>query len=293
MLPSPAPGRLATPPRTVSPRLAAQLLLSGINSQIGWLLFGFGSIFFWGFAAHADLSGWRFRPGAIAYVSGQSLNCTDTHYSVGGSENSRGTPVYANRYSYVVGHQSFEAVSYATGDCRAGGPVEIEYLLADPASSRISGMRRDFLGPWALLVAILPGAGLAWVIAGLVKGRRAVRLLREGMATTARLTEKVPTNSTVNSRRVYRMTFEYAGPMGAAEQLTIRTSLPERLENDEHQLVLCDPLDGRTAVLFNNLPGPPAFDPTGQPVATGRRAFLFLPLLTVAGNAWFILRHWK
>ena len=291
MLPSLAPGRLATPPRAVSPRLAAQLLLSGMNSQIGWLLFGFGSIFFWGFAAHADLSGWRFRPGAIAYVSGQSLDCTDTHYSVGGSDHSRGTPVYANRYSYVVGHQSFEAVSYATGDCRAGGPVDVEYLLVNPGYSRISGMRRDFLGPWALLVAILPGAGLAWVIAGLVKGRRALRLLREGMATTARLSESALTSATVNNRVVYRMTFEYAGPMGATEQLTVRTNLPGHLEGP--QLVLCDPLDGRIAVLFNNLPGPPTLDPTGQPVPTGRRAFLFIPLLTVAGNAWFILRHWK
>jgi hypothetical protein len=76
--------RIEAPPRSVSALLTAQMMLGGAMSQIGWLVFGFGSIFFWVFAWHADLSGWRFRDGVTANVEGQSLGCRDTGYSVGG-----------------------------------------------------------------------------------------------------------------------------------------------------------------------------------------------------------------
>jgi hypothetical protein len=40
------------------------MALAGAVTQIGWLFFGFGSIFFWMFAWHADLTGWRTPPSA-------------------------------------------------------------------------------------------------------------------------------------------------------------------------------------------------------------------------------------
>ncbi|HJZ98034.1 MAG TPA: hypothetical protein VKE70_16100, partial [Candidatus Solibacter sp.] len=54
---------IGEPPRKIPLTLAVQMYLGGVGTQIGWLLLAFGSIFFWAFAWHADLSGWRFRAG--------------------------------------------------------------------------------------------------------------------------------------------------------------------------------------------------------------------------------------
>src|SRR4051812_9779707 len=104
--------RLAPSPRAVSPKLAAQMMLGGAGTQIGWLLLGFGSIFFWVFALKADFSGWRFRAGAVERVEGQSLGCQKTGYTEGGSHWDGGIPVYRNRYRYTAGGRSLEGVSF-------------------------------------------------------------------------------------------------------------------------------------------------------------------------------------
>src|SRR5215471_12392876 len=112
--------RLHAPPRDVHPLVTAQMMLGGPLSQVGWLIFGFGSIFFWMFAWKADVTGWRFRDAATARVRGDALECRDTKYYVGGSRGSRGTPVYANRYRYAINGEPFTGVSYATGECVSG-----------------------------------------------------------------------------------------------------------------------------------------------------------------------------
>jgi hypothetical protein len=266
--------------------------LGGAASQIGWFLFGFGSIFFWMFAWHADLSGWRFRPGSVAQTPGEALGCRDTHYYVGGTESHRGTPVYKNSYRYTVDGNRFEGASYAAGRCVTDGGVTVEYLLSQPEVSRIIGMRRDLLSPRTILAALLPGAGLALVIAGLVKGRRAVRLLREGLPAPARLINKASTGATTLGRAVYRMTFEYSAQSGATGRVTVRTHLPERLEDEQRELLLYDPSTVASAVLLDDLPGTVTVDETGQPKAGGSGRFLLLPALTILGNGWYIWRHW-
>src|SRR5436305_9618131 len=127
--------RIAEPPRSIPPMLAAQMYLGGATAQIGWFLLGFGSIFFWLFAWHADLSGWRFRASAVTRVPGVVLDCRDTHYSSGGSDTVRGTPVYENRYRYQVNGDWLSGKSYDTGDCAAGHPVNVEYLAGNPEFS--------------------------------------------------------------------------------------------------------------------------------------------------------------
>jgi hypothetical protein len=268
------------------------MLFGGAASQIGWFLLGFGSIFFWIFAWHADLSGWRFRPGSVAQTSGDALGCSDTHYHVGGTESHRGTPVYKNSYRYTVNGNRYEGASYATGRCVTDGSVTVEYLLSQPEVSRIMGMRRDLLSPWTILAALLPGAGLALVIAGLVKGRRAVRLLRDGLPAPARLIKKASTGATTFGHADYRMTFEYSAQSGAIGRVTVRTHLPERLEDEQRELLLYDPSAVASAVLLDDLPGTVSVDETGQPKAGGSRRFLLLPALTILGNGLYIWRHW-
>jgi len=170
--------------------------------------------------------------------------------------------------------------------------VAVEYLTGQPGISRIAGMRRQPLSWWATVGALLPGVGLAMAIAGLVKGRRRVRLLREGLPASGRLMEKVSTGVRTNGRPVYRMTFEYTAQNGVTGRVTARTNSPERLEDQSRELLLYDPRDLAKAFLIDDLPGTVTIDEAGQPVPGGAGAYFLLPALTLLGNGWYVYRHW-
>src|SRR5215831_17544095 len=194
--------RISEPPRTIPLTLAVQMYLGGVGTQIGCLLLAFGSIFFWVFAWHADFSGWRFRAGNVSRVTGELLHCRQTSYSVDES------PVYANEYHYRVGSASVGGVSYSTGDC-APDQVTVEYLTAQPEISRIVGMRRDVMGPWASLVALVPGAGVLFAVFGWRSGARRVKLLRDGVPVAGRVTGKIATRSETMGRKDYFVTLGF------------------------------------------------------------------------------------
>jgi len=264
-------------------------MLGGAGAQIGWLLLGFGSIFFWGFAWNADLSGWRFREDTVARTTGVTLECRQTGLSQGRS--SQRQWVYRNLYHYAVEGRQFQGASFALERC-VFGPVTVEYLRLDPAISRIAGMRRRPLGPRDTMPALVPAIGLGLVIAGLVKGRWRLRLLREGLPASGRLVEKVVTSSRTNGRADYRMAFEFTAQNGLTGRASLRTNHPEQLESGSETLVLYDPADLSRGLLFRSLPGNVVIDQQGQPARSGSRAFLFLPLATILGNGWYVYRHW-
>jgi hypothetical protein len=282
--------QLMPPPRPVSPLLTAQMLLGGPLAQTGWVLLCFGSIFFWAFAWHADLTEWRFDAARFKQTEGEVLRCEKTKFSVGGSDDSAGRPIYRNFYRYVVDDHIFNSASYATGVCPTTGPASIEYLADHPEISRISGMRRDVFGPWTSLVALLPAAGLVFITLGLLRGRSRLRLLGAGVSVSGKLVQKAPTPTSVNDRTVYKMTFQYIAHDGVVRQTVARTHQPERLEDEPHECVLYDPDNPATAMLFNTMPGRMAIDESGQLQARSR-AFLILPLLAIAGNLWWISRR--
>lgn len=278
------------PPRTINQALAARLLTGSTMSQIGWLLLGTGSIFFWSFVWHADISGWRFRPELVVETHGQALGCRATGYSEGGGRYRRGTPIYENFYRYEVAGQRFERSSFAKGRCLSG-PVMVEYLRPQPGVSRIVGMRRQPFGAWATVVALLPATGLGMVLAGMLIGQGRLRLVRDGLLTTGKLIQTKRTNIQSNNRQVYRLTFEYQAQHGGTGQVTMSTNRPERFSGKEGQELFYDPANLKRAVLVASLPGTLAADEAHQPVARGSMIFLLLPGLTIVGNACYVYRH--
>src|SRR5215471_15664601 len=114
--------QLSPPPRLISPLLSAQMLLGGASAQAGWAILCFGSIFFWAFAWNADLTDWRFDAAKFRQTAGEVVGCEKTKFSVGGSEDRAGTPIYRNLYRYAITGQQFESASYATGTCANTGP---------------------------------------------------------------------------------------------------------------------------------------------------------------------------
>jgi hypothetical protein len=281
---------LMPPPRLISPLLTAQMLLGGAAAQTGWALLCFGSIFFWAFAWHADLTDWRFPAARFTQTTGEVLGCDKTKFSIGGSEHRAGTPVYRNLYRYSVSDHIFESASYATGTCVESGPTAIEYLPDRPEISRIAGMRRDVFGPGTLLVAVLPLVGFIFVAAGILRGRRRLRLLGGGVPASGKLVEKAPTLTRVNNRTVYKMTFQYVAHDGIARHTIARTHQPERLQDEAAECVLYDPDNPATSMLLDAMPGKTGIDEGGQLVARSR-AFLILPVLAIVGNLWWISRR--
>jgi hypothetical protein len=282
--------RIGEPPREVPLTLKTQMCLGGIGAQIGWALFAFGSIFFWVFAWHADLSGWRFRAGAVSRAYGEVLNCRPAGYSTGGSDDSSGDPIYVNEYHYHVGGASIGGASYSTGEC-AAEYVNVEYLTAHPEISRIEGTRRDVFGPWVLLVAILPGVGLLMAVLGARNGIRRVKLLRDGVPVAGRVTGKIATRSETMGRKDYFVTVGFKARDGWEHSVIIRTNRPEELENAEGAMVLYHPADPKRAVPVADLPGKLSEGSSGHLRGGSVLKYLLLPLVSAIVNGLFIWRN--
>jgi hypothetical protein len=275
--------RFGSPPRRLSLGASVLLLFGSPVAQMGWFFLAFGSVFAWIFVPASDVSSlWRFR-GQLAAVDGKVTHCEKSSYSTGGSRRRRGTPVYANYYTFEKG----SGVSYATGNCvDAGTAVTVEYVADNPAISRIVGMREKPLGGVAVLIVLvflLVGAVMAGgaMRNGLLQGE----VLCDGKVSAGKLIAKRATGTRINKRVVYEMEFEFVGEDSRFHRAKVRTHEPEKLEDEQRESMLYDPRHPSKAVLLDALPGRFATNDTGDVVsaAAGRLIIaLLLPVVTIA-----------
>ena len=278
------PTTLAPPPRHVPVSLRVLNFFNGA-AQLGWLVFGFGLMFFWFFAANGDYSFVTFR-GPHATAKGRVTSVADT----GASENKR--RVRANHYEYAAAGMTLTGTSYSTGEAvTEGQEVTIEYDAAHPARSRIAGLRRALFGPFVSFVAIFPAVGLLILIPSTVMGVRRNRLLREGMLAMGVLANKEPTNMTVNKRPVYKLTFAFTARDGRKYEAEARTSETARLEDEATEPLLYDPSEPSRAYVLDEAPARPEFEMNGElrgrPAAA--LASLVFPAIVIAGHGTYIL----
>ena|SRR5947209_2882398 len=277
-------GRFAPPPRRVPFSLSILTTLNPL-AQIGWFILGFSSIFFWVFVGNADFSFITFH-GAINSVRGVVTRVETT----GASEDR--TQIRANHYQYSVAGRPFSGVSYSTGEAVASGDdVEVEYKAGAPEVSRIAGQRRRTFGPAVAFVLIFPLVGLGLVVGATTWGSKRARLLRDGVLTTGVLKSKQATNTTVNSRRVYELTFEFTARDGRRCQAKARTSLTQRLEDEREEPLLYNPDNPSDAVMLDDAPSRPQLDESGglaaRPVAA--RLAMIIPAVVIAANTLVLL----
>lgn len=281
------PARLPQPPRRVPLSLQITNVLGGF-AQIGWFVFGFGMVFVWTFCSNADLSAITFH--ANAHAQGRVTRVEGT----GASENHQ--KIYANHYEYSVAGRSMQGLSYSKGkEVSEGDSVDVEYSDGKPERSRIAGMRRGMFGPLVFLVLIFPAFGAAMAGFSIPYGRRRNFLLQEGVLAYGTLKSKTPTNTRVNNRMVWELTFEFTARDGRVAEAKARTSMTDKLEDEPQEPLLYDPNDPSYAAMLDELPSRPQIDEsgelTGRPVAA--LLVLILPLLVIAGNAlaaWIKLR---
>jgi hypothetical protein len=247
---------LAGPPRSVPLLVRTKVLLGGFLTQFGCIFLGFGMIFVWAFTLNADLTSWYHFRGRLETAQGTVLHSEQTSFSVGGSEHSKGTPIYANHYSFVgPGNVEYEGVSYKKGRAlKKGGKVTVEYPPDQPERSRINGMRRSPMGLFGLMPIIFPLVGLCLMTVGLKKGIRGNRLLVIGHQTTGKLKSKVATSTKINNRTVFKLTFEFTAADGIGYEAVGKTHKPEKLEDEAEEPLLYDPILPSYAVMLDALP---------------------------------------
>lgn len=274
--------QLAQPPRDVPWPIRVRVWFGGALSQFGWLFFGFGMIFCWVFGLLADVGSVAFLAGRLDTAPGVISDITGT----GASENEQ--PVFANHFVFRVEREETEyrGVSYTTGRrFSVGDEVTVEYLRRDPAWSRIEGTRTGEFSVWVLcFVSIFPLVGLSFILNGFFRGITGSRLLIHGNVAEGRLIRKEPTNTRINKKTVYKLTFEFTANDGQRYEAVAKNHLTYPLEDEEQEQIVYDPANPRRAVLVDNLPGDPDIDEWGHITLTkpgSSLAVLILPALTL------------
>lgn len=263
------------------------ILFGGFKSQFGWAFFGFGMIFFWAFAMNADLSAHYFDENTIE-TEGVAIRWQGTN----ASENE--VPVYENHFVFLdkegVEHES---VSYATGYAVSSGEsLTVEYPAGKPEYARIKGMRNSMFSSFVLFVVIFPLVGLIFILLGIRRSFKAIRLLKYGELAKGELISKEATNTKINKRTVYRMTFKFKDAQGREHTIRERTPMPYLLQDDKQERLLYLRSKPDKAIMVDNLPGAVMLDENGRVEAYPIRNAVLLsifPFATIIGHGIYLL----
>jgi len=279
------PRRPAPPPRSVPLSLRWALRTGGVLGMVGWGGLAFSSIFMWIFVANSDaITALTFR-GETATATGRVTDVSATSMT----ENDRTVMEISFTFTDAAGREH-SGHSYSTGGYYQGD-VAVEYLVDDPDTARIEGLRMRPFSDWTLLLLIFPVVMLIPVVATWVRGRKAVRLLRIGAMGSGVLVDRQPTNTRINDQIVWEYTFEFEvdGRKYRAKGRTHRSELTD----DEQEPLLYDPSWPPNATMLDHLPGKPRVTEQGAIEMAWRPAMLGaigLPILFLFVNvvAWMI-----
>ena len=263
------------------------ILFGGFKNQFGWSFFGFGLIFFWAFAMNSDLSFLHYT-GEIITIEGTATNSIAIDASEGN------IPVIENHYKFKTEDGlEFEGFSYATGrSIQSGKAITIEYPEGKPQYSRIKGMRRQIFGAVVLWVVLFPFIGLIFMFFGIKRSTRTLRLLKNGELTKGKLISKVRTNTRINGRLVYKLTFRYKDYLGNEFELKEKTRIPHLLVDQGEESLLYLRHKPAYAIMLDSLPSSASINAEGKIESTPfiRLIFLmFIPLLTLVGHGYYIV----
>lgn len=175
------------------------------------------------FTLRADLTGWYVFAGDLQTTQGKVSSSRETRMSQGED----GPHIWEYAYTFQWEGQTYEGFSYKTGGNRTGRTVTIEFKEDDPQTSRIQGMGRKPLGLFGLFPILFPAVGLCFMIAGIRKGMKANRLLKNGITGTGKLISKERTNTRINKKTVYKLTFEFTADNGMTYNATAKTHIPK------------------------------------------------------------------
>lgn len=272
---------IAQTPREVPAAIARQVTFGDTLTWVGSLLALIGGCLL---AVFAPLTGAR--------RAVQLLGDTETTTAVVLSVTSTSTRV--NKATVQEIKYRFEdargaphvGTSYGTSAPRKGQSAAVEYVRGSPEVSRLAGKQTGVFPLFALFPVSISGiVGLCMLIPGVLRGRRNVRLLRDGVPTTGRLVARRPTSTRINKQRVWELRFSFVTAEGRPCEAVARTHLVARLLDEAEEPLLYDPRDPTRAAMLDALPGNPRLDDAGRILGSHASVGVFvLPLLAL--TAW-------
>jgi len=204
-------GNSISVPRPVPFTLCLQALFDNSFSQFGWLFFGFSFLLLsWPLFHSEAANAWKYI-GPLSTASGPITAIRKT----GASENEH--PIYAVEYTFTPPGQvqPLTGISYSTGEYgEKGETVTVEFRAGHPQYSRIRGLRSAELGWPILIFLIMPATGLALVLGKIVKGLRAIRLMRYGLPAQGTLVSAKDAGIMVQHQQLYRLQFRFSAQDG-------------------------------------------------------------------------------
>ena len=109
--------------------------------------------------------------------------------------------------------------------------------------------------------------------------------------TTGVLKAKRATNTTVNNRRVFELTFAFTARDGRQSEAKARTSITERLQDEREEPLLYNPEKPEDAIMLDEASSRPQFDESGTLQGRPVAAFfsMILPAIVIAANVLALL----
>lgn len=249
--------RLAPPPRQVSTPLVLRILTSGCGLQFGAIWVLFLMLMLWIAGGFEALRGTRHLLGETAVVPGRVTDYEESNLEI----NER--TVYAVFYTFQVGEQEYEGVSFTTGSrYSTGQAANVEYALNKPSASKLENGRSN---PFPFTITLLFGAvGLVPILFSLWGAFKAAHFLRHGRLGEAHLVSSEGTNMTVNDQPVMAYTFSYEPMPGRPHEFVVKTHEGHKVTDEEREPVLYLPGQPEKVMLFDQLPYQPVLTPSGN-----------------------------
>jgi len=227
------------------------IFFSGVLTIIGLSFFLLGSLFLVVFGMMIDFNDWRFSDSDPITTQTKVIEVRSTN----ASENK--VRVYEYIYSYKTPEgKEFTGTSYNTGTARfENDVVRVQYLKDNPQISRIEGMRKGEFSPFIIIfLLIFPVIGAILGFIGFSKNIKYIKLVKYGKLAYGTFSHLEATGGSVNKQTIFRMFFKFTDENGQNFEATGETHLTSRLEDEDQELLVYNPVFPEENIMIDALP---------------------------------------
>jgi|GEM_PF-4411107 len=225
----------------------AHILTSSFLLWAGGFFLLVGSILCCAFVPQSDFDSLRFYFEPIAVTTGyaagsEETNCSDNEVTI-----------LALLYRFKVNNQLLYGRSYSSEIAvKPGEKVQVEYIVAQPAYSRIEGTRNAPYALWtACFVCLFPAMGAGALYKSLYHSRKTFAIIANACAVTGNYEKARTTTHESDGSTFYRMVYSYEFDEQVYAHTVEANSLSQY--NEKEVLVIQHSKPGK-AILAKELP---------------------------------------
>jgi hypothetical protein len=153
--------------------------------MIGWPMLAFGGLLSTVFVGNSEIATWYRFATELATTQGVVVGSEATNMRNNRDE------VLLVEFTYSVNAQDYRARSFTQQQPPADDAVvTIEYAVNKPENARIGGMRSAPFPAVAGLTLIVPSVAIVLLLIGYLRGRKKLRLMRDGTSVWGLLTDQ-------------------------------------------------------------------------------------------------------